>query len=1026
MKFFYSACVAFLILLAGSNPTSAQNKPVPRWLKAPNGKYVCFTDEMEKYRLDQLGLPVNNIAFENWITHQTNILKLTDNTNNLTRSTPIVYTIPVIFHIIHNGEAVGTGRNIAKAFIDSQIVQLNNDFRRKAGTSGFNNHASGADVEIQFAAAILSPTNAVLGEPGIERINRNAKGWTAPPHLDTYMQTTIKPATFWNPDKYINIWVCELIDAAGSILGYAQGPVAPGNIGQDDDTTSTANTDGIVLDFSVVGSSNKKPAGSYPFNEGRILSHEMGHFFGLRHVWGEGNCDFDDFVFDTPRQSGVSFGCAVNQNSCNDTQYGSPGDSVDMIRNYMQYSDNACVNIFTIGQKNRMRVIMGETGVGSPRRALLRFSDRCLNKPLVSFVNTDTAVMERTACNFPWGFSIPVRISRAPAAVTNVKFTITGNTDGLDYTISPDSVSFSPTDSADKSFSIIINPDAVMEGHEQAKFYIAISDTNALPAADPYELTIMNDDWPPFNGKRFNGTFFSEDFETPSSGWIKYDYIKGANKWLIGGSNGDVSSGKSAYISKDSSSLSYSAASMSHTLLYHQVDATNWDSLYLSFYYKCKGQTANGIKKDFGKIMYSLDSLTFYQINGTGDLTDSSNATSFSMQLPYFLWNRKFYLGFYWQNDTTTANDPPFAIDDISITGKTFMVAQIHTAVDTATGFCEKPLGPFETVDFYDRFSGDVLATIQNLSGYNYGCVKVEVDRAGTGAQWVTGDPQTTVKTKLFDKTYKVTPENNNANGDYNITFYVTQAEYQGWQMASTNALAQVRMIKYSGPISTMTYTSIFDEKPITAAAYLGGTPKTFTSYFNTGFSGFGFGYIPQGVLPVSLLSFTAGKKINSVQLSWKVSDEINLSHYTLTKSKDGVHFLTIANVNAAGSTVTKEYAVTDAQSLNGENYYQLTMVDKDGKSKKSNILFVDFNNKAVFKIVNNPFTDKIDVLAETTASPVTASLVDMTGKILLTRTYNTFAGNIFSLDTRAIADGMYYLKLSDGQKTTVFKVVKQ
>ena len=101
-------------------------------------------------------------------------------------------------------------------------------------------------------------------------------------------------------------------------------------------------------------------------------------------------------------------------------------------------------------------------------------------------------------------------------------------------------------------------------------------------------------------------------------------------------------------------------------------------------------------------------------------------------------------------------------------------------------------------------------------------------------------------------------------------------------------------------------------------------------------------------------------------------------------------------------------------------------MVDKDGKSKKSNILFVDFNDKANFKIVNNPFTDKIDVLAKATASPVTASLVDMTGKILLTKTYSTFAGNIFSLDTRAIADGMYYLKLSDGQKTTVFKVVKQ
>ena len=1022
MKKLYLTFLVYLIILAGSNQLSAQNHPAQRWPKSPNGKFVCFTDEMEKYRSNQYGLPVNNTIFEKWVSGQTTVLN--NNSNNLLRVTPIVYTIPVIFHIIHNGEALGTGRNIAKAFIDSQIVQLNNDFRRKAGTTGFNSHADGADVEIQFAAAILSPTNTVLTEPGIERINRNAKGWTAPPHLDTYVNSTIKPASFWNPDKYINIWICDLIDSAGSILGYAQGPVAPGNIGQDDDTATIAATDGIALDYGIIGSSNKKPAGAYPFDEGRILTHEMGHFFSLRHVWGEGNCDLDDFIFDTPRQNGVIFGCSVNSNTCNDTQYGSPGDSVDMVRNYMQYSDNACVNIFTVGQKNRMRVVMGETGVGSPRRASLRFSDRCLTKPLVSFVTTDTTVMERTTCNMPWGFSIPVSISRKPTATTNVKFTITGNTDGNDYTIYPDSVSFSPTDTADKYFTITMKADAVMEGHERAAFYLTISDTNALAAADPYELTIMNDDFSPIMGKRFPGTLFNEDFETASGGWIKYDYIKGSNRWLIGGTNGGVSSGKSAYISKDSSSLSYDGNSMSHTLLYHEIDAFNWDSLTLSFYYKCKGHTSNGVKKDFGKIMYSLDSLTFYQINGTTDLTDSSNATLFSAPLPYFLWNTKFYLGFFWQNNADTASDPPFAIDDITISGRTFMLAQIHTGVDTATGYSQKPLGPFETVDFYDGFTGDVLATIQNLSGYNYGCVKVEVNRAGTGAQWVTGDPQTTAKTKLFDKTYKVTPEYNNVNGDYNITFYVTQAEYQGWVLNSTNPLAQARMIKYSGAINTMTYTSIFDKHPITVAAYLGGSDKTFTSYFNTGFSGFGFGNIPQNVLAVNLLSFTASKKTNAVILEWKVANETNLSQYTVSRSKDGINFLPIGTVRATGANTV--YTLMDGLPLKGNNYYQLIMVDKNGEIKRSNIVFVDFNNNVNFKILSNPFNNNIDVLVENNSAAVTATLIDLAGKTVFSKNYTTTAGNIFSLDVKNIPGGVYHLKLYDGQNTGVFKVIKQ
>ena len=634
--------------------------------------------------------------------------------------------------------------------------------------------------------------------------------------------------------------------------------------------------------------------------------------------------------------------------------------------------------------------------------------------------------MERTSCNFPWGFSIPVRISGAPAAVTNVKFTITGNTDGQDYTISPDSVSFSPTDSADKSFSIIINPDAVTEGHEQAKFYLTISDTNAL-AADPYELIIINDDWPPFNGKRFSGTFFSEDFETPSAGWITYDYIKGTNKWLIGGSNGNVSSGKSAYISNNASSLSYSAASMSHTLLYHEVDATNWDSLYFSFYYKCKGQNTSGIKKDFGKIMYSLDSLTFYQINGTTDLADSSNATSFSMQLPYFLWNRKFYLGFYWQNDTATANDPPFAIDDISITGKTFMVAQIHTAADTATGYCEKPLGPFETVDFYDGFSGDVLATIQNLSGHNYGCVKVEVDRAGTGAQWVTGDPQTTAKTQLFDKTYKVTPENNNATGDYNITFYVTQAEYQGWQFASTNALAQVRMIKYSGPISTMTYTSTFDEKSIIPASYLSGVHKTFKSFFNTGFSGFGFGNIPLSTLPVHIVSFTAKEYNKTVNLLWKTENEENLSYYKVMRSHNGTDYETIGTVTARGTNnATEEYLLNDPQPYTGKNFYQLISYDRDGTFKKSQIVEVNIRSGIIYTTSPNPFTDKITIgISGSSPQPVQIKLTDLQGRAVMTKQINNPAGPV-TMQIPDIAAGVYLLKITDEENTQVFKLIKQ
>ena len=1014
------------LLLGFAFPVKAQLTPTPIWPKAPSGKYVCYTDEMERYRLHTTGNSLNHdIPFENWMSGQ---LNANNNSESPFRTNTIIYTIPVIFHIIHNGEPKGTGRNIDSAFINAQIKQINNDFRKISGTSGYNTHPFGADVQIQFCAATLSPTNTALNEPGIERINRISRGWSAPPHLDTYVQTTIKPNTFWNPDLYLNIWVCDLTDASGLTLGYAQFPQYPGMIGQDEDTATLASTDGVVLHYSVVGSSTKKVPGSYPYDEGRILTHELGHFFGLRHIWGEGDCTHDDYVFDTPRQNDAAFGCpGTTTNTCDDTQYGSPGDSVDMVKNYMQLTDNSCVNIFTTGQKNRMRVIMGETGVEIPRRSSLRFSDRCQSKPLVSFVVTDTAVNEKTACNFPWGIALPVRISRKPAGTTNITITRTGNTDGMDFTISPDSISFSPTDTADKYFALIMNPDAVFEGHEKANLFLSISDTFATPAPDPYELIIYNDDYQPFLGKRLPATLFYEDFTIPSGGWLRHDYIKGKNRWVIGGSNGDVSSGGSAYISKDSNSLTYSDTSVSHTILYHEINASMFDSLNLSLYYKCKGQKTSGIPKDFGKIMYSLDSLNFFQIPGTDILVDSSNVTNVNVQLPYFLWHQKFYLGFYWENDTATANNPPFAIDDIIITGKTNIVADIQSATDTTAGFDEKPLGPFETVDFYDKLTGDVLATIQDLGGYNWGCVKVEVDRAGFGAQWLTGDPQTTARTKLFDKTYKVTPANNNATGNYKITFYLKQNEVNGWMAASTwPGFAPAKMFKYNGAINNMTYTSTYEQVPMIKAAYMGGANYSVTSTFFTGFSGFGFGNIPPVILPVKLISFSGKEKSDMAELGWKVTDEINMKHYLLQRSNDGINYTTIGTVAANGNALITNYSFIDNNPANGLNFYRLEMFGKDGTASYSNTVTLQFHKAILFSISPNPFSDKIFISYPAgIKQKATIRLFDATGKVIYEK-LTLLNGSPEEINTAQLPSGFYSLQIATSSTTAIQKLIKQ
>lgn len=269
-----------------------------------------------------------------------------------------VLTIPIIIHIIHDGEAVGVGDNLSADLAYAQIDQLNADFRRTPGTSGYNENPVGADTFIEFAPALVDPEGNLLDEPGINRIDRNDMGWNAPPYDgigSDYIDVTIKADSYWDPDLYFNFWAMDL---SGGLLGYAQFPSLSGLAGMPEDG-GPASTDGVVVLTSSMGSSvMPNPTGPGSFNEGRTATHEVGHWLGLRHIWGDGGCGVDDFVEDTPEQGFSSSGCPTDQSSCGFD---------DMVENYMDYSDDFCMNVFTVGQKARMDAVLAT----SPRRASL-------------------------------------------------------------------------------------------------------------------------------------------------------------------------------------------------------------------------------------------------------------------------------------------------------------------------------------------------------------------------------------------------------------------------------------------------------------------------------------------------------------------------------------------------------------------------------------------------------------------------------------------------------------------------------
>ncbi len=281
-----------------------------------------------------------------------------------------VYQIPVIVHVVHNGEAIGTGTNISAAAIQSQIEVLNEDFRRIFGTNGYNTHPDGADTQIEFCLARRRPDGTAFpaGEDGINRIDRNSVGWSAPPYSTATVNGTIKPYTTvtqnYSPSNYMNFWSVNL---GSGLLGYAQFPTSIlGGMGCG---AQSASTDGVVMLYSSIGKSSVTGNGGV-YNEGRTATHEIGHWLGLRHIWGDGGCGVDDYCLDTPLCDGANYGCATGTISCG---------NLDMVENYMDYSDDLCMNIFTNDQKMRMRTVLEN----SPIRASLITSDACV-PPAVS------------------------------------------------------------------------------------------------------------------------------------------------------------------------------------------------------------------------------------------------------------------------------------------------------------------------------------------------------------------------------------------------------------------------------------------------------------------------------------------------------------------------------------------------------------------------------------------------------------------------------------------------------------------
>jgi len=308
----------------------------------------CGTVDYTTKKRTDLKIHEKDADFERWLGQKIQQrLK-----NQKTHRTQSIYQVPVVVHVLYNmGDALGQGTNIPTAQINSQISVLNKDYNRlnaDASSTPPEFAALAGDMDIEFVLAKRTPEG--LPTNGIVRVQSPQTSWTS------FEDAELKAVSYWPAEEYLNIWICNLTD----YLAYSQFPESslPGL----EDSPDERLTDGIVFNYKVFGSIDDGSFNLNPkYNKGRTATHEIGHFFGLRHIWGDANdCVADDYVSDTPVQARSTFNNPAHPlaDACS---------SAIMFQNFLDYTDDVSMNLFTQQQVTRMITVLEN----SPRRASL-------------------------------------------------------------------------------------------------------------------------------------------------------------------------------------------------------------------------------------------------------------------------------------------------------------------------------------------------------------------------------------------------------------------------------------------------------------------------------------------------------------------------------------------------------------------------------------------------------------------------------------------------------------------------------
>ncbi len=936
------------------------------------------------------------------------------------------YTIPVIFHIIHNGEAVGTSPNLAATAFSQQILQLNKDFANLSNSQ----YAVSANTGIQFVLAQKNPGGTTLAEPGIERINRNTSGWTdysTTGWTNTYIDATVKPGSIWDASKYFNVWIIpNIVNSTSVLLGFSTFPTLSTLSGLG--SGETATNAGVVVSTLSIGSSFSPNGCGNSYGLGKTLSHETGHFFGLRHIWGDADCG-DDFCGDTPIHFEANNGVPTHpkSNSC--------GTADEMFENYMDYTDDIVLNTFTSNQADRMQTVM----LNSPRRVSLPGSPAgavavtATNK--ISFTNcTGVLKISETGISgtYPRYKDINLTLNaedRATGAATVTIIAAGTAVNNFHYQLLTPTVTFATGDNF-KDVKIRIFDNAEIDGNKTIILNYSISGTGVTPgsSAQSVTITIGDDDNVKFGSNTV--PIFSENFGnsgTPLSGWLSGSFLSpaGTNVWTLGTKGGAGITGQSLYITNNTTTqlLSYSKTSSSDAIaITPKVSTSGYKSPTLSFTYKCNGEydTLAATEADYGTLMYSYDNSSFgfitdamgnhYKFQGDSVATSSGN-----LSLPAGLQDTAFSIGFRWINDDNTGRNPPFLIDDIIVSATPY---PIETTVSSSYGY-DLRTGTAAN-NFKSSNNNAVIATISNAST-NLTGITAKIIQAGSGNTALVTAGGAFLRTQ---KVFQISPSVANTTATYQATLYFTEAELATWGAGKLT----LKILKIKDGVSLASTLNASNAELISPTVFEDATAGyiAYTGNF-TGFSQFVL-VSPATTLPVTLTNFTAKANQKNIQLSWSTSLEINNRGFIVDRSLDAINFKQIGWVNGKGTTsLLSNYAFMDRfVQPNVVYYYRIRQVDIDSRQVYSGIRNAHTSRDAgiTLFVSPNPAKDHINLFISGTTNNASVEVINAAGqKIVQNNNINAFDG-VYKIALGGIAKGAYNIVVHLPEGTYYTKVI--